>query len=484
MSLPIRDRFQPCHAGRRRSYLQKILVIALLSLMAVNPAIAQVSSNCPHIRILGPDNTDEVHYSLSDDVILAGPTQRRVVGEAFDMASPLLCRAVQRVVFVNDTDNKGTSGRNKSNNRQDLIYLNAAAPKFQEQVLKLSERARVEAKQTILHEATHAASRLLYTRSEESPPAWLEWRPDEDLWGAEALSLADQTIDDMRLEKGLFQEWDRMHNAFVRQGLADNYYGDEWTQILGESPGFASTYGGEDTAEDIAEIVSWALISKLFEGVAGEQTYPTENRACLAMQKEPGPGIPSKLAAVFTKVGFAHSAGFITDEVYDDCVGNLKIRGKQSGFFSLEAGKQVKQYTQDVKGRLGRIGDNGAWFFEVKAKGTVGISDEGMKPARIRLTLETSPATEELEKVSFPRGLYRIGPGANAFNTLQIIYTDGGEEKIGIEIYEADVLIGRASHKLVEGTVFIKRYFNYTELFKKLPQVPKKERIITFRKEN
>jgi len=253
--------------------------------------------------------------------------------------------------------------------------------------------------QTILHEATHAASRLLYSKSEKPPPAWLEWRPDEGLWGAEALRLADKTIASMRLEKGLFQEWNRMHNAFVRKGLADPYYGNQWTQILGKSPGFAFTYGGEDTAEDIAEITGWALISKLFAGVAGEQVYPTKNRACLAMQKLPGPGIPAKLAAVFTKVGFAHSLGFITDEAYDDCVGNLKIRGDGSGFFTIEAGQQIVQYTRDVKGRIGSMGGDGAWFFEIQAKGNIGIEEEGSKPAQIRLTLETSPGIEKLKKV-------------------------------------------------------------------------------------
>lgn len=118
---------------------------------------------------------------------------------------------------------------------------------------------------------------------------------------------------------------------------------------MGESPGFASTYGGdEDTAEDIAEITGWALISKLLAGIAGDQIYTDENRACRAMQKQPGPGIPAKLAAVFAKVGFVHSLGFITDEAYDDCVGNLKIRGDGSGFFTIEAGQQIVKYSRNA----------------------------------------------------------------------------------------------------------------------------------------
>lgn len=462
---------------------QRLLNSALLATLLLGFAAPALGEDCSHIRILGRADADEVHYSFEGKIFPASREQRKVVRDAFALVSPLLCRAVQRVVFVFDPDKKSVSGRNKSNDRQDLLYLNAAAPKFQDQILASSERARVEAMQTVIHEAAHAASRLLYTRSEATPPAWLEWRPDEDLWSSDALSLADKAIANTRLEKGLFQEWQRLHDSFARAGLADNYYGDDWTGVLALAPGFASAYGGEDVAEDIAEIVGWAQISKLFGSVAASEAYPDQNQACLGMQKESGPGIPGKLAAVFAKVGFAQSLGLITDDAYKDCVGNLKIRGNDSGFFTIEDGQQIKHYGGDVKGRIGQIGNDDSYFFELDATGTIGIEDEGGKPAKIRLTLEISAGADSLGLVSFPRGLYHIGPGRGAFNTLQITYQDQGENKIGIEIWEADVLIGRSSSELVEGAVFIKKYINYTELIK-LPVPPKKPRIITFRKDN
>jgi len=165
---------------------------------------------------------------MEDMVVPAEETQKQVVGEALDLAPPLLCQAVQRIVFVDDEDNPGTTGRNKSNNRQDLIYLNAASPTFQEGILKISDSAKLEAKQTVLHEATHAATRLLYTRSTAAPPALLEWRPDEELWRAEALSKAEEVVNGLRLEGGVLQEWERIHNAFRQFGFAGNYYGDDW----------------------------------------------------------------------------------------------------------------------------------------------------------------------------------------------------------------------------------------------------------------
>lgn len=454
--------------------------VALFALLAAGSARAQGGVDCPRARILGMGDTDEVHWTLTDKLRPAGREQIKVVRDAFQLAPPLLCLAVRRVAFVHDTAKSSVSGRNKVNDRQDLLYLNSAAPEFDEQILAHNERARVEAMHTVLHEATHAAQRLLYTQSKASPPAWLEWRPDAELWTGQAQALAKRTVRDMRLDRGVFQEWERLHGTFQRRGLADGYYGKGWTGVLAQAPGFASAYGGEDVAEDMAEIAGWALVANRFASAAAGEAYPTQNQACFAMRKEPGPGIPANLAAVFTKVGFAQSIGFISEAAYADCVGRLKIRGQGNGFFSFENGQEKRRYTQNLAGRIGQLGDS--WSFELSARGNIDIEDKGSKAADIRLTLAIAPGEDALEMVSFPRGLYHIGPGERAFNTLQITYNDDGEEKLAMEVWEADVLIARASHQLVEGAVFVKQLINHTELFK-LPQPPKQPRLITFRKE-
>lgn len=87
-----------------------------------------------------------------------------------------------------------------------------------------------------------------------------------------------------------------------------------------------------------------------------------------------------------------------------------------------------------------------------------------------------------LEMVSFPRGLYNIGPGHGSNNSLIIWYNEGDGEVPAIEVFQAEVLVARASLDLIEGSVFVKQYINHTELFK-LPLAPKQERVITFRKE-
>jgi len=349
-------------------------------------------------------------------------------------------------------------------------------------------RAELTFIHSIIHEAAHVADHLLDSQRMENAPSPSLWEnPPRG-----AMALASETVTKNRLKKGFRQEWERTHHSFVERGVAIDYDEDQETVYLGdEGPahaGFMTSYGSKNAGEDIGEMTAGVLMRAFIEDrnpvAAAEYPDYIEDFACNALRKRQAPGVPGNLAAVFTKVGFLQSAGFITDQAYEECVGKLKIRGKGSGFFTIEAGQEVKQYTQKVEGRIGRKGEKGPWFLEVEAKGTIGIENKGTKPARIRLTLETSPASDRKQVVPFPRGLYRIGPGSSVSNTLQIFYSDSGEEKIGIEVTEADILISRASHKLVEGAVFIKKYRNYTELLKRLEQTPKKELIITFRKKN
>ena len=62
-------------------------------------------------------------------------------------------------------------------------------------------------------------------------------------------------------------------------------------------------------------------------------------------------------------------------------------------------------------------------------------------------------------------------------------YPDESKNKIAVEVWEADILIGRGSRELAEGAVFIKKYINYTEL-REIPVTPKKPSFITLRKDN
>ena len=184
---------------------------------------------------------------------------------------------------------------------------------------------------------------------------------------------------------------------------------------------------------------------------------------------------------VLSKVGFVQSVGFIDEVDYRECVGNLRVRANSNGFCSFEGGRQNKSYTQNVKGGIGQRNGQGPWIFTFEATGSIGVEDEGSRSARVMLYLELAPGDRQLDMVSFPRGLYRIGPNHSSNNKLIIWYNDGSGEVPAIEVFQADVLVARASGNLIEGSVFVKTFINHTELFK-LPQAPKQERVMTFRK--
>ncbi len=330
------------------------LALALpITLGLAAPASAQISSHCPHVRLLGPADASEVQWSLRGHIVAAGPDQRRVVRDALELMPPFLCLAVRRIVFIEDQDNPLVTGKTKPNDRQDLLYLNVASGMFMESALKLSAEARPAAIQTIIHECTHIAVRLLYTRTEASPPAWLEFRPDASLWPPEALKAADEVIERLRLEKGFVQEWASIHESFHRVGLAGGYYGEkDWRSHAGDNHvanGFTSAYGGKNLAEDIAEFTGWMIAAPL---AAAPEDY-----ACQRMRAQASQGVPSGLAAVYTKASFLLSAGFVPQRDFDRCVGNVGIEAPGEGLFiyNLASGTpQLKRtFDKDLKAEIG-----------------------------------------------------------------------------------------------------------------------------------
>jgi len=448
------------HFPRFTLFAAALKLAALL--LGASSSLAALSQNCPHVRILGPENLDEVQWTMEDKVVPAEQTQRQVVGDAFDLAPPLLCQAVQRVVFIEDEDSLGTTGLNKSNNRQDLIYLNAASPVFREGLLKISDSAKKEAMQTVLHEATHAATRLLYTRSTAAPPALLEWRPDEELWRAEALSMAEEVVNRLRLEGGVIQEWERIHNAFRQFGFAGNYYGNDWPDHRNDDQvanGFMSAYGGDDLMEDMAELASWALMSRHFKGVAKAEP---DDQACRDMRAESSDEIPARFTPVYTKLSFLNDLQMIDDASFEDCVGTLGVKfdrrnlATQPGFQIIRptTGEVGATLSEDSSAHIGaRPNSQNRIFFTLKASGQLKIADQP-QPANATLMLELAPADTEVEMVSWPRGIYRLfvptpGGGSSRF------ILDFPESGRLVWATKGLVLVTRASNLRLQGTIVV-----------------------------
>jgi len=442
---------------------KQLASIAVLScLVFSSPLFSALSENCPHVRLLGPENLDEVHWSMEDLVVPAKLTQMQVVGDALDLAPPLLCQAVQRVVFINDEDNRGTSGRTKSNDRWDLIYLNAASPMFQEGVLKLSDNAKLEAMQTVLHESTHSATRLLYTRSKAAPPALLEWRPDEEVWRPEALAKAEELVKNLRLEGGVIQEWERLHNVFKQQGLAGDYYGDDWADYRNQDQvanGFMSAYGGEDLMEDMAELAGWALMSRRFNGVVNADP---DNQACRDMRSSTSDEIPARFSAVYTKLSFLHDLQMIDYESFEDCVGTVGSKFDRPNLAAQPGFQILNPFTSEISTTLSenlsanigaRAPSQNRIFFSLKAEGPVKTAAEP-RLANATLMLEIAPAGSDIEMVSWPRGIYRLyapTPGGGSSRFI-VAFAEVGDP---IWATQGLVLVTRGSNQRLQGTIVV-----------------------------
>lgn len=264
-----------------------------------------------------------------------------------------------------------------------------------------------------------------------------------------------------------------MHEAFVDAGMADSYHGKGQESGLGAaalvSGGFMSGYGGDTVTDDIAEMTAWALVSETYvekARAAGDTDGAArKNLACEAMQAEAGPAIPKRLAAVYTKLGFLQSLGFISERAFANCVGKLRIRGEGPGFHSFVGGKLSGTYAGRIERRLGQVDGAGPYLFEMTAEGAIDItSDKGTEagvPARIQLRLDVTPPGlfSGLDEVSYPRGVYHVGEVHGGHNRLRIVRIDNG--KTVMEVAKGVALVSRASRELIEGSVFIERTYNF-----------------------
>lgn len=426
-----------------------------------------------------------------------GPNQIWVVREAARRMRPLMCQAVRRVAFFDQdlAKNAGLAGRT-DRRTADLLQMSAAASAglASELLLRLpdeldehrarvpqdvrkyelakasAELARVVTMQAILHEAAHATDYLLRRESVE------EGAGAHATWNAGARALARAAIARNLLQGGLREEWERMHEAFVDAGMAAPYHGRGQRSGMSAgdlvSGGFMSGYGGDKVTDDIAEMTAWALVSDAYVEKArtagGADGAARPDLACEAMQAEPGPSIPPRLAAVYTKLGLLQTLGFISEQVYENCVGKLRVRGEGPGFHSFRNGKLARTYAGSIVRRIGQVDGSGPYLFEMTAEGTIDITDrkgsvtEANVPSRILLRLDVSPSGlfSGLDEVSYPRGFYGVGEVHGRHNRLRIVRTDNGNTIM--DVAQGVALVARASRELIEGSVFVQRAYNFS----------------------
>lgn len=465
----------------RFSPLTLILAMFVMG-SASNSAVADwPPSKCKHVKVLGAGDTDQISWShdggiFSDNSRLenAGPKQLEVLAEALDMMPEILCQGLGKVAFIHrpPKGNKKTvvDAWTKSNDRQNLVYINTWDYLYwNEQNVTRNESFRAHAIQRLIHEASHTAIRLIQSQQKAAPPGTFRQRPDESLWSDQARKAAKAVIARNRLETGILHEWQRMHDAFVSAGMAQAYYGDDWSEKDGYSveylaeAGFMSAYGGEQAIEDVAEMTSWAIV----RGAAGKP----QDGACQVMSSRSDPGVRQQDAAVFTKLGFVRALGFISERSYEQCVGKLKIAAPGQGFHSYRDDNLARSYTENMRGNLGRSEENGPILFTISADGTVDTSG-GSVPVTITLSLNVTAHKVDLSNgsnpyshvtvndASFARGVYFIGARHGKYNRLTIHRESDGATIM--DVGQGVALVNTASMDLMEGSVFVQRVFNYS----------------------
>lgn len=433
------------------------------------------SGNC-RVRLLGPDDAGEIPRKYRGVVQQLYGKHRLVVEEGLRHMTPLLCTAVQRVVFVEDMRYAAEDGWVLAS-EPDLVFIN-----YDPLRRGFGAYPVVKSIQSFLHESTHAADQLL--QAHRADPGLLEGFLEEELfpkgeaeaesWPASSGRVAEEIIENNRLGAGFRAEWVRTHRTFQKLGLAGAYKGAEAAQ--GESgssaiakQGFMSLYGSAFPGEDIAEFASWIMAAPLFgvewNGEAVPESEKPKDFACQLMQEHGEPTVPAALSAIFTKANLLLSAGFIDEEDYERCVGKLMIEGPGEGVFvyDIEDGdtQLERNFNTDVSARIGTHPKLEQHVFLLEASGTASVGPKEL-PATVELRIPMGPADREIEVVSWPRGVYdlrelgadfRLEVPDHAAATFVVLKTTPDGSTPGM------VLVSHASNQRIEGSIFLRYAF-------------------------
>jgi len=428
-------------------------------------------AHCAHVRILeGEADRDlarGVAHGADVELVRPGPTQRAVIHGALGLMTPLLCHGISRIAVGDVPEEPGLGGVVRQLSTGDMMLLNVAAG-YTEDELAGSAEQRLRMIHTLIHETAHAAEALL--NAEGSRPA--EFTGD---WTPPSRDLAAETIERVRLEKSLIIEWQRVHLSFVDQGWAAPY-GQEGEarqaareRSAGETAqaGFMSRYAGTFYAEDIAETVAWTYLGDAYRDAGiPEGPRQTEDYGCQRMRAHDGDGVPSRFAAVYTKLHFLKDLGLVRPGDVDACTGPVALPNDEPGFHFWQDDEYRRTFGRAVTAVIGTA-PSGRYVFEMKAEGEAAFGDE-THPARVRLVLDLAPGDVPVEQVPWPRGVYELGllagydlgnlanrAGATAGSGFSLRLE--GARAGDFDVYEGFALVAEASNERIAGSLVVQR---------------------------
>ncbi|HKO89862.1 MAG TPA: hypothetical protein VJU61_01845 [Polyangiaceae bacterium] len=207
-------------------------------------------------------------------------------------------------------------------------------------------------KRTVAHEATHNFQQLV--EGSGDPLLYLfNRRP----WTPEVVAAAERTVEGFYLQTGLENTWHAMHEDAVALEVAGPYLGSDWggvstgrqADILAAESGFASSYGGFDAGEDIAEYVSFLVIPE----------YGWASPAC-DLVKTAGEPYPVWRVLPYAKIKFLESLSLLSAAQVETCVGKPLLDGP------LGIHLETVSLTEDVQG--GEYEVDGDRMFGVSAR--------------------------------------------------------------------------------------------------------------------
>lgn len=420
------------------------------------------------LTVLGPANADRVSSDYRAHVVAAGQYQRSLLRETAQYMSPLLCAGVRDVVFVAGEpakDSGAVLGWVYTNHSQSMLYINSLPNRASENDLAPEPGNRfvgniwATAIETLLHESTHAAVHLLNTQVVEGDCAlWLFYcdaATDATQWPATAVALAREAMERMRVRVSFQAEWNRLHQSFVAVGLAGPY-GRKLPASEVVAAGFMTAYGGKDASEDIAEIVAQVQASNITAFTAIDAEVNRGERGdlgCMALSAVEN-GVPGAVAALYTKISLLRDVGLLSPEAAAACTGSVGIDARDAPgihFFS-QAGDYRRSFTNALEAKVGSDASGNRFKFQLSAEGSVSVGGEE-HAATFELTLDLGPTSEELERVSWPRGIYQLG--LLGTNTLVISVPDAGH--VTYHVDDGLVLITSATTDRIEGSIVMNR---------------------------
>lgn len=415
--------------------------------------------DCTHIRILQGEPDREYAGTLAFNEQIAElrvpePFQLAAVTAALGRMKPMLCGAIGRIAFARMEEMEDYAvGAVLQAGEGDIIMINEASypeseleNKSDPRQQQAAERRRLLLQTTVLHETGHAVEALL-NASGSNPMAY------GGDWDVPARARAVTALTHARMQKGFGREWQRIHESFVSAGWARPYIIAGLLIPLADekvvSGGFMTSYGSNIWWDDIAEYLSETYMGPVFRS----ERFSSYDLACKAMQAWSQPSVPSGLAPAYTKLMFLRDMNLVEKSDVKACVGNhLGLQSMAKGLHFWLDGTHYRSFTQNLKAGIGTEAILQNRVFTLEGEGEAGFGGDTY-PAKLTLRLDLGSTFDDINEVSWPRGVYELGLTGD--NNVQLVLD--GAKAANFDAMDGFVLVAEASNKRITGSIVLQR---------------------------